>query len=131
MKPAEKQQVLELLLRLARKSIGEQEFAVLFGSEPPARISEVTLALRDSEPFLQTLRNRLEAVARVAGALELAGASRLAEGLGDDCDPGLVDRAVEGYDLLYRMLLELDELLLWTGWPLLGTLHDPAAALKE
>ena len=131
MKPAEKQQVLELLLRLARKSIGEQEFAVLFGSEPPARISEVTLALRDSEPFLQTLRNQLEAVARVAGALELAGASRLAEWLGDDCDPCLVDRAVEGYDLLYRMLLELDELLLWTGWPLLGTLHDPAAALKE
>ena len=131
MKPAEKQQVLELLLRLARKSIGEQEFAVLFESEPPARISEVTRALRDSEPFLQTLRNRLEAGARGAGALKLAGASRLAEWLGDDCDPCLGDRAVEGYDLLYRMLLELDELLLWTGWPLLGTLHDPAAALKE
>ncbi|HIH79444.1 MAG: hypothetical protein QF822_04690 [Candidatus Poseidoniia archaeon] len=131
MKPAEKQQVLELLLRLARKSIGEQEFTALFGNEPPARISEVTLALRDSKPFLQTLRNRLEAVGRVAGALELAGASRLMEWLGDDCDPCLVDRAVEGYGLLYQILLELDELLLWTGWPLLGTLHDPAAALKE
>ena len=131
MKPAEKQQVLELLLRLARKSIGEQEFTALFGNEPPARISEVTLALRDSKPFLQTLRNRLEAVGRVAGALELAGASRLMEWLGDDCDPCLVDRTVEGYGLLYQILLELDELLLWTGWPLLGTLHDPAAALKE
>ena len=131
MKPAEKQQVLELLLQLARKSIGEQEFTTLFGNEPPALISEVTLALRDSKPFLQTLRNRLEAVGRVAGALELTGASRLMEWLGDDCDPCLVDRAVEGYDLLYQILLELDELLLWTGWPLLGTLHDPAAALKE
>ena len=131
MKPAEKQQVLELLLQLARKSIGEQEFTTLFGNEPPARISEVTLALRDSKPFLQTLRNRLEAVGRVAGALELAGASRLMEWLGDDCDPCLVDRAVEGYGLLYQILLELDELLLWTGWPLLGTLHDPTAALKE
>lgn len=131
MKPAEKQQVLELLLQLARKSIGEQEFTTLFGNEPPTRISEVTLALRDSKPFLQTLRNRLEAVGRVAGALELAGASRLMEWLGDDCDPCLVDRAVEGYGLLYQILLELDELLLWTGWPLLGTLHDPAAALKE
>ena len=131
MKPAEKQQVLELLLQLARKSIGEQEFTTLFGNEPPARISEVTLALRDSKPFLQTLRNRLEAVGRVAGALERAGASRLMEWLGDDCDPCLVDRAVEGYGLLYQILLELDELLLWTGWPLLGTLHDPTAALKE
>ena len=131
MKPAEKQQVLELLLQLARKSIDEQEFTTLFGNESPARISEVTLALRDSKPFLQTLRNRLEAVGRVAGALELAGASRLMEWLGDDCDPCLVDRAVEGYGLLYQILLELDELLLWTGWPLLGTLHDPTAALKE
>ena len=131
MKPAEKQQVLELLLQLARKSIDKQEFTTLFGNESPARISEVTLALRDSKPFLQTLRNRLETVGRVAGALELAGASRLAEWLGDDCDPCLVDRAVEGYELLYHMLLELDELLLWTGWPLLGTLHDPTAALKE
>ncbi|MEC8948862.1 MAG: hypothetical protein VX837_02545 [Candidatus Thermoplasmatota archaeon] len=131
MKPAEKQQALELLLQLARKSIDEQEFTTLFGNEPPTRISEVTLALRDSKPFLQTLRNRLEAVGRVAGALELAGASRLMEWLGDDCDPCLVDRAVEGYGLLYQILLELDELLLWTGWPLLGTLHDPAAALKE
>ena len=119
------------MLRLARKSIGEQEFTALFGNEPPARISEVTLALRDSKLFLQTLRNRLEAVGRVAGALELAGASRLMEWLGDDCDPCLVDRAVEDYGLLYQILLELDELLLWTGWPLLGTLHDPAAALKE
>ena len=62
---------------------------------------------------------------------------------GSDLMPGLrglktkidlgprVDRAVEGYDLLYQILLELDELLLWTGWPLLGTLHDPTAALKE
>ena len=131
MKPAEKQQVLELLLQLARKSIGEQEFTTLFGNESPARISEVTLALRDSNPFLQTLRNRLEAVGRVAGALELAGASRLMEWLGDDCDPCLVARVVEGYGLLYQILLELDELLLWTGWPLLGTLHDPTAALKE
>ena len=131
MKPAEKQQVLELLLQLARKSIGEQEFTTLFGNESPARISEVTLALRDSKPFLQTLRNRLEAVGRVAEALELAGASHLMEWLGDDCDPCLVDRAVEGYGLLYQILLELDELLLWTGWPLLGTLHDPTAALKE
>ena len=131
MKPAEKQQVLELLLQLARKSIDEQEFTTLFGNESPARISEVTLALRDSKPFLQTLRNQLEAVGRVAGALELAGASRLMEWLGDGCDPCLVDRAVEGYGLLYQILLELDELLLWTGWPLLGTLHDPTAALKE
>ena len=131
MKPAEKQQVLELLLQLARKSIDEQEFTTLFGNESPARISEVTLALRDSKPFLQTLRNRLETVGRVAGALELAGASRLAEWLGDDCDPCLVDRTVEGYELLYQMLLELDKLLLWTGWPLLGTLHDPTAVLKE
>ena len=131
MKPAEKQQVLELLLQLARKSIDEQEFTTLFGNKSPARISEVTLALRDSKPFLQTLRNRLETVGRVAGALELAGASRLAEWLGDDCDPCLVDRTVEGYELLYQMLLELDKLLLWTGWPLLGTLHDPTAVLKE
>ncbi|MAH17882.1 MAG: hypothetical protein CL960_05275 [Euryarchaeota archaeon] len=130
MKPAQQQQVLELLLRLARESLGEQDFAALFDGEP-TRISEVTLALRDNEPFLRLLRSRLAAVSRVAGALELPGAGRLAEWLGDDCDPCLVDRAVEGYDLLYRILLELDELLLWTGWPLLGTLHDPAAALKE
>ena len=130
MKPAQQQQVLELLLRLARESLGEREFAALFDREP-TRISEITLALRDSKPFLLLLRGRLAAVARVAGALKLAGAERLAEWLGDDCDPCLVDRAIEGYDLLYRLLLELDELLLWTGWPLLGTLHDPVAALKE
>ena len=131
MKPVQQQQVLELLLRLARESLGEQDFAALFNGEPPTRISEITLALRDSEPFLQLLRSRLTAVARVAGALKLVGAEQLAEWLDDDCDPCLVDRAIEGYDLLYRLLLELDELLLWTGWPLLGTLHDPVAALKE
>ena len=130
MKPAQQQQVLELLLRLARESLGEQDFAVLFDGEP-TRISEITLALRDSKPFLFLLRGRLAAVARVADALKLAGAERLAEWLGDDCDPCLLDRVIEGYDLLYRLLLELDELLLWTGWPLLGTLHDPVAALKE
>ena len=130
MKPVQQQQVLELLLRLARESLGEQDFAALFDREP-TRISEITLALRDSKPFLLLLRGRLAAVARVAEALKLAGAERLAEWLGDDCDPCLVDRAIEGYDLLYRLLLELDELLLWTGWPLLGTLHDPTAALKE
>ena len=27
-----------------------------------------------------------------------------------------------------RMIMEK---LLWTGWPLLGTLHDPITALKE
>lgn len=131
MKPAQQQQVLELLLRLARESLGEQDFAALFDGEPPTRISEITLAPRDSEPFLLLLRSRLAAVARVAGVLKLAGAERLAEWLGDDCDPCLVNRAIEGYDLLYRLLLELDELLLWTGWPLLGTLHDPVTALKE
>ena len=131
MKPVQQQQVLELLLRLARESLGEQDFAALFDGEPPTRISEITLALRDSEPFLRLLRSRFAAVARVAGALKLAGAERLAEWLSDDCDPCLLDRAIEGYDLLYRLLLELDELLLWTGWPLLGTLHDPVAALKE
>jgi hypothetical protein len=129
-KPVQQQQVLELLLRLARESLGEQDFAALFDGKP-TRISEITLALRDSKPFLLLLRGRLAALARVAGALKLAGAERLAEWLGDDCDPCLVDRAIEGYDLLYRLLLELDELLLWTGWPLLGTLHDPVAALKE
>lgn len=131
MKPAQQQQVLELLLRLARESLGEQDFAALFDGEPPTRISEITLALRDSKPFLLLLRARLAAVARVAEALKLAGAERLAEWLGDDCDPCLLDHVIEGYDLLYRLLLELDELLLWTGWPLLGTLHDPVAALKE
>ena len=130
MKPAQQQQVLELLLLLARESLGEQDFAALFDGEP-TRISEITLALRDSKPFLLLLRGRLAAVARVAGALKLVGAERLAEWLGDDCDPCLVDRAIEGYDLLYRLLLELDELLLRTGWPLLGTLHDPVTALKE
>jgi hypothetical protein len=130
-KPAQQQQVLELLLRLARESLGEQDFAALFDGEPPTRISEITLALRDSEPFLRLLRSRFAAVARVAGALKLAGAERLAEWLSDDCDPCLLDRAIEDYDLLYRLLLELDELLLWTGWPLLGTLHDPVTALKE
>ena len=92
MKPAQQQQVLELLLRLARESLGEQDFAALFDGEPPTRISEITLALRDSEPFLRLLRSRFAAVARVAGALKLAGAERLAEWLGDDCDPCLLDR---------------------------------------
>lgn len=55
MKPAQQQQVLELLLRLARESLGEQDFAVLFDGEP-TRISEITLALRDSKPFLLLLR---------------------------------------------------------------------------
>ena len=32
---------------------------------------------------------------------------------------------VEGYDDIYKILIELDERLLWHGWPLIGKLHDP------
>ena len=29
------------------------------------------------------------------------------------------------YDEIYKILIELDERLLWHGWPLIGKLHDP------
>ena len=45
--------------------------------------------------------------------------------LSDECKPCLIEHVIEGYDEIYSILTELDDRLLWHGWPLIGRLHDP------
>jgi hypothetical protein len=45
--------------------------------------------------------------------------------LNDDCRPCLVEHIIQGYEDVYHIMIELDNRLMWPGWPLIGKLHDP------
>ena len=139
MNKEKKRESLEYLLEAASKIFGEKkllEMLVEQGAPADKNIKEIvhqdelrflhlTMALKNSDIFLNHLETRLEEISSIAKLIEVGNPELIDKWLNDDCKPCLVEHVVEGYDEIYKILIELDERLLWHGWPLIGKLHDP------
>ena len=89
------------------------------------RFTHITMALKESEDFIYQLENRLTELCNIADTLEIGEPEAIRKWLNDDCRPCLVEHIVSGYEHVYEIMIELDNRLLWPGWPLIGKLHDP------
>ena len=89
------------------------------------RFIHVTMALKESNDFVGQLEIRLSELCDIAEKLELGNPAIIRKWLSDECKPCLVEHIVEGYDEIYKIMIELDNRLMWPGWPLIGKLHDP------
>ena len=89
------------------------------------RFIHITMALKESEDFIWQLENRLAELCNIAESLEIGNPDIIRKWLSDDCKPCLVEHIIEGYEDVYKIMIELDDRLMWSGWPLIGKLHDP------
>ena len=89
------------------------------------RFIHITMALKESEDFIWQLENRLTELCTIAESLEIGNPEIIRKWLSDDCKPCLVEHIIEGYEDVYKIMIELDNRLMWSGWPLIGKLHDP------
>jgi len=89
------------------------------------RFIHITMALKESEDFIWQLENRLAELCTIAESLEIGNPKIIRKWLIDDCKPCLVEHIIEGYEDVYKIMIELDDRLMWSGWPLIGKLHDP------
>ena len=89
------------------------------------RFIHITMALKESEDFIWQLENRLAELCTIAESLEIGNPKIIRKWLSDDCKPCLVEHIIEGYEDVYKIIIELDDRLMWSGWPLIGKLHDP------
>ena len=94
-------------------------------SDKELRFTHLTMALKESEEFIYQLENRLTELCRVADTLEIGNPDIIRKWLSDDCKPCLVEHIIEGYEEVYEIMIEMDNRLMWPGWPLIGKLHDP------
>ena len=139
MNKEKKRESLEYLLEAASEIFGEKkllEMLVKEGAPKDKNLKEIvsdeklrflhlTMALKNSDIFLNHLKTRLKEMNAIAEIIEVGNPKLIDKWLSDDCKPCLVEHVVEGYDEIYKILIELDERLLWHGWPLIGKLHDP------
>ena len=89
------------------------------------RFIHITMALKESEDFIWQLENRLSELCNIAESLETGNPDIIRKWLSDDCKPCLVEHIIEGYEDVYKIMSELDNRLMWPGWPLIGKFHDP------
>ena len=89
------------------------------------RFIHITMALKESEDFIWQLEKRLAELCTIAESLEIGNPEIIRKWLSDDCKPCLVEHIIEGYENVYKIMIELDNRLMWSGWPLIGKLHDP------
>ena len=89
------------------------------------RFIHITMALKESEDFIWQLENRLAELCNIAESLEIGNPDIIRKWLSDDCKPCLIEHIIEGYEDVYKIMIELDNRLMWPGWPLIGKLHDP------
>ena len=85
----------------------------------------ITMALKESNDFIGQLEVRLSELCEIADCLQIGKPAIIRKLLSDDCKTCLVEHIVEGYDEVYKIMIELDNRLMWPGWPLIGKLHDP------
>ena len=130
---------LEYLLEAASKIFGEKkllEMLVAEGAPEYKNIKEIsndeklrflhlTMALKNSDIFLEHLRTRLKEMSEISKIINVGNHKVIEKWLSDECKPCLIEHVIEGYDEIYSILTELDDRLLWHGWPLIGRLHDP------
>ena len=134
-----KSKSLAYLLEAASKIFGEKkllEMLVTEGAPKNKNLNEIvndeklrflhlTMALKNSDIFLDHLQTRLKEMSAIAKIIEVGNSELIDKWLSDECKPCLVEHVIEGYDEIYKILIELDDRLLWHGWPLIGKLHDP------
>tara|TARA_B100000941_G_scaffold205128_1_gene149583 strand:- start:661 stop:1086 length:426 start_codon:yes stop_codon:yes gene_type:complete len=130
---------LEYLLEAANKIFGEKkllEMLIAEGAPKDKNLKEIsnneelrflhlTMALKNSDIFLEHLRTRLSEMSEISKIIGVGNHKILEKWLSDECKPCLIEHVIEGYDEIYSILTELDDRLLWHGWPLIGRLHDP------
>ena len=130
---------LEYLLEAANKIFGEKkllEMLIAEGAPKDKNLKEIsnneelrflhlTMALKNSAIFLEHLRTRLSEMSEISKIIGVGNHKILEKWLSDECKPCLIEHVIEGYDEIYSILTELDDRLLWHGWPLIGRLHDP------
>ena len=130
---------LEYLLEAASKIFGEKkllEMLIAEGAPEDKNIKEIsndeklrflhlTMALKNSDIFLEHLRTRLKEISEISKIIDVGNHKVIEKWLSDECKPCLIEHVIEGYDEIYSILTELDDRLLWHGWPLIGRLHDP------
>tara|TARA_B100000945_G_scaffold177856_1_gene142669 strand:- start:420 stop:845 length:426 start_codon:yes stop_codon:yes gene_type:complete len=130
---------LEYLLEAANKIFGEKkllEMLIAEGAPKDKNLKEIsnneelrflhlTMALKNSDIFLEHLRTRLREMSEISKIIGVGNHKTLEKWLSDECKPCLIEHVIEGYDEIYSILTELDDRLLWHGWPLIGRLHDP------
>ena len=130
---------LEYLLEAASKIFGEKkllEMLIAEGAPKDKTLKEIsnnedlrflhlTMALKNSGIFLEHLRTRLKEMSEISKIIDVGNHKAIEKWLSDECKPCLIEHVIEGYDEIYSILTELDDRLLWHGWPLIGRLHDP------
>ena len=130
---------LKYLLEAASKIFGEKkllEMLVAEGAPEDKNIKEIsndeklrflhlTMALKNSDIFLEHLRTRLKEMSEISKIIDVGNHKVIEKWLSDECKPCLIEHVIKGYDEIYSILTELDDRLLWHGWPLIGRLHDP------
>ena len=139
MNKEKKTESLQFLLAAAKEIFGEKKLLGMLVAEgapedknlveivedEKLRFLHMTMALKNSEIFLNHLQIRLKEMSEMAKIMEVGNSELIEKWLSDECKPCLIEHVVEGYDEIYKILIELDERLLWHGWPLIGKLHDP------
>tara|TARA_X000001036_G_scaffold73587_1_gene65071 strand:- start:30 stop:455 length:426 start_codon:yes stop_codon:yes gene_type:complete len=139
MNKEKKSESLAYLLEAASKIFGEKKLLEMLVSEgapkdknlkeivndDKLRFLHLTMALKNSDIFLDHLQTRLKEMSSIAKIIEVGNSELIDKWLSDECKPCLVEHVIEGYDEIYKILIELDDRLLWHGWPLIGKLHDP------
>ncbi len=139
MNKEKKRESLAYLLEAASNIFGEKKLLEMLVSEgapkdknlkeivndDKLRFLHMTMALKNSTIFLDHLQTRLKEMSAIAKIIEVGNSELIDKWLSDECKPCLVEHVIEGYDEIYKILIELDDRLLWHGWPLIGKLHDP------
>ena len=115
----------KLLEMLVEQGAPKKESLEELLNEKKLRFIHITMALKESDDFVGQLEIRLSEFCEVAEKLEIGNPAIIRKWLSDDCKPCLVEHIVEGYDEVYNIMIELDNRLMWPGWPLIGKLHDP------
>ena len=134
-----KRESLRFLLSAASKIYGERKLMEMLieqgapsrdnldelANDEELRFTHLTTALKESADFVGQLEIRLSELCVIAENLGFGNPKIIRKWLSDDCKPCIVEHVIDGYDEVYRIMIELDDRLMWSGWPLIGKLHDP------
>ena len=134
-----KKESLRFLLAAASKIYGEKKLIEMLieqgapdkdnldelANDEGLRFTHLTTALTESADFVGQLEIRLSELCVIAENLEFGNPKIIRKWLSDECKPCLVEHIIDGYDEVYKIMIELDDRLMWSGWPLIGKLHDP------
>lgn len=134
-----KKESLRFLLAAASKIYGEKKLIEMLieqgapsrdnldelANDEELRFTHLTTALKESADFVGQLEIRLSELCVIAENLGFGNPKIIRKWLSDECKPCLVEHIIDGYDEVYRIMIELDDRLMWSGWPLIGKLHDP------